>query len=210
MNKNNDIDPTGSAGEDTQEIDDLRAGLYALVSCAMTRPADQDLLDQIGALEGDETPLGTALGQLAEAARKTNPQKVEEEFTPLFYGQGQGGEVLPFASYYQTGNLHDKPLADLRGDMEKLGITRGDLNKEPEDHIAYLFEMMHGLIVGRFECGPASLEEQTAFYDAHISPWARDVFTDLESASTADFYKSVAQVALAFLEIEADAFQMAA
>jgi TorA maturation chaperone TorD len=34
------------------------------------------------------------------------------------------GELLPFASYYLTGFLNEKPLARLRADMQALGIER--------------------------------------------------------------------------------------
>ena len=60
------------------------------------------------------------------------------------------GELVPFASYYRTGFLNEKPLAKLRGDMARLGIARAESVKEPEDHIAALCEMMAGLITGAF------------------------------------------------------------
>ena len=41
--------------------------------------------------------------------------------------------------YYLTGFLNEKPLANLRQDMQKIGIKRNDNVKEPEDHISTLF-----------------------------------------------------------------------
>jgi TorA maturation chaperone TorD len=175
----------------------------------LTAPPDGEFLENLQNLEGDGTPLGKALSALAEAA-KIAPEDLEEEFTKLFYGMGQGGEILPYASYYLTGSLHDRPLAELRRDMDRLGIARGNVNNEPEDHAATLMEMMHGLIVGQFGIGAADLAQQTDFFNAHLAPWAGDFFMDLEAASSAVFFVAVARLGRLFLEVEGDAFQIAA
>jgi TorA maturation chaperone TorD len=80
----------------------------------------------------------------------------------MFIGVGRG-EILPFASYYLTGFLNDKPLANLRSDMAKIGIVRVEGVKEPEDHIASLFDMMSGLIRGHFGRS-FSIGEQAEFF----------------------------------------------
>ena len=49
-----------------------------------------------------------------------------------------------------TGFLNDKPLANLRNDMTELGIERAEGVKDPEDHIASLFDIMGGMIRGAF------------------------------------------------------------
>ena len=63
-------------------------------------------------------------------------------------GVGVGrGEILPFASYYLTGFLKDKPLAKLRNDMKEIGIELAENVKEPEDHIwAQLFRDHYHLL----------------------------------------------------------------
>ena len=74
---------------------------------------------------------------------------IRDEYVRIFVGVGRG-EILPFASYYLTGFLKDKPLAKLRNDMKEIGIELVENVKEPEDHIASLFDMMSGLILGKF------------------------------------------------------------
>jgi TorA maturation chaperone TorD len=59
------------------------------------------------------------------------------------------GELLPFASYYLTGFLHERPLAELRGELERLGIGRAPGVHEPEDHIGFVCETMAGCLRGR-------------------------------------------------------------
>ncbi|MDP6705958.1 MAG: molecular chaperone TorD family protein [Alphaproteobacteria bacterium] len=176
----------------------------------LVRPTDGATLDRLRGLSSDDSPLGTALGRLAEAALSVDAAAVEDEYTALFYGQGQGGEILPYASYYLTGNLNDRPLARLRGDMERLGIAHGERNKEPEDHIGFLLEMMHGLITGRFDVGAVGLPEQRRFFDTHLGPWGEGFFEDLEAADSARLYATIATVGRVFMSIEKQAFQMAA
>ena len=172
------------------EEDFLRAQFYAFLAQLLSKSPNTELLETIAKSEGDDSPMGLALLGLAQAAGSIHQEAVDEEYTKLFFGMGQGGEILPYGSYYLTGLLYDQALSKLRQDMQQLGIERGNQNKEPEDHIAYLMEIMHGLIIGRFD-EVKSLSDQRAFFDAHISPWAIKLFTDLEAAESSTFYKAV-------------------
>ena len=184
-----------------------RARFYALLTRVFAEIPEPEFLDELAAVSGDETPLGRALEGLAAAARRCDGQAVSEEYTKLFYGMGQGGEVLPYASYYISGFLYDRPLAWLRGDMERLGIARGGVNSEPEDHIAYLMEMMHGLIMGSFGTGRADHAEQRNFFERHLAGWVEDFLADLAAAPSADFYRAVAELGTVFVGIEKRAFK---
>lgn len=190
------------------EEDRLRADLYDYLGVLLAGPPNQGLLDQTARLSGDDTDLGTAIAALSRIARHTQEPAVEREFNALFIGLGRG-ELLPYASYYLTGFLNEKPLAALRRDMAARGMTRAPNVYEPEDNIASLMEMMAGLITGRFG-KPASLADQKTFYNKHIGPWAGHFFTDLEAAKNSVLYASVGAVGRVFMEIEAEGFRMSA
>jgi len=190
------------------EEDRLRADLYDYLGVLLAGPPNQGLLDQTARLSGDETDLGTAIAALSRIARHTKEPAVEREFNALFIGLGRG-ELLPYASYYLTGFLNEKPLAALRRDMAARGMTRAPNVYEPEDNIASLMEMMAGLITGRFG-KPASLADQKTFYNKHIGPWAGHFFTDLEAAKNSVLYASVGAVGRVFMDIEAEGFRMSA
>lgn len=196
--------------ETVAEEDRLRAQLYALIARALAEAPDASFLTMLQHLRGDETLIGQAFGAIAEAARDMTVADAEEEYSLLFYGMGQGGEVLPYASYYLTGNLNDRPLVRLRADMERFGIVHAGHNGEPEDHIAYLMEMMHGLILGTFTDMPLDLGGQMGFYATHLAPWAGEFFNDLKAAPSAGLYRAIAELGNAFLTVESDAFAMAA
>lgn len=199
---------TETAPAPISDEDRLRADFYNFLGLLLSAPPDQLLLDQIAGLSGDETDLGQAIGALARVARVTKPAAAEREFNALFIGLGRG-ELLPYASYYLTGFLNEKPLAQLRQDMAARAITRAPNVFEPEDNIASLMEMMAGIIVGRFSA-PAPLADQRLFWSRHIGPWAGHFYSDLEGAEASVLYASVGSAGRVFMEIEREAFRMTA
>ena len=188
--------------------DRLRADLYNFLGLILSGPAGEMILEQTALLSGDSTELGQAVASLARVAKVSHPAAVESEFNALFIGLGRG-ELLPYASYYLTGFLNEKPLAALRRDMAVRGITRAANVYEPEDNIASLLEMMGGQIVGRFGTA-TTLGDQKAFFNKHISPWAGHFFSDLETAKNSVLYASVGAVGKAFMAVEVESFRMSA
>jgi TorA maturation chaperone TorD len=178
--------------------------MYQLLGVLLGRPPSSELLRGLASLQGDDTSMGSASKKLAALADRTTPSDAEREFNNLFVGLGRG-ELLPYASYYLTGFLNEKPLADLRSDLMVRGIKGSDDVKEPEDHIGTLCEIMAGIITGEFACD-SDLPSQKAFFDVHLAKWAALFFTDLEKAQTAIFYTPVGTLGRAFIAIEADAF----
>ncbi|MBR0816187.1 MULTISPECIES: molecular chaperone TorD family protein [Bradyrhizobium] len=191
--------------EPLDPVDAARGREYALLATLLSAPPSKRLLEQLAALAGDATPLGRAHAALADAAASAAPSQVEREYFDLFVGLGRG-ELLPYASYYLTGFLNERPLSRLRADMAALGIERIVNNSEPEDHAAILCEIMSGLADG---CLDASPEAQRAFFDKHLSPWMGRLFADMESADNARFYRAVGALGRTFIEIETEAFTFA-
>lgn len=188
------------------EEDRMRADLYNFLGLILARPADEMLLAQTKSLTGDQSPVGEAITTLAKVAALSKPRAVESEFNKLFIGLGRG-ELLPYASYYLTGFLNEKPLATLRQDMSANGLARAENVFEPEDNIASLMEMMGALIIGRFG-PPADLGRQKTFFNRHIGPWAGHFFSDLEGAKNSVFYTPVGTLGRHFMEVEAEAFRL--
>ena len=199
---------TAAANLQIAEEDRLRADLYNFLGLLLAGPPDEMLLSQTASLNGDDGALGKAITSLARVATVSKPRGVSAEYNALFIGLGRG-ELLPYASYYLTGFLNEKPLARLRKDMASLRMSRAPNVFEPEDNIASLMEMMGGMIVGRFGV-PASLDQQKTFFNTHIGVWAPHFFSDLEAAKTSVLYASVGAVGKAFMEIEKEAFRMSA
>jgi TorA maturation chaperone TorD len=188
------------------EIDAARAREYALLATLLMRSPDAELIDRLAELRGDPTPLGIAHAALGEAAAHTDAERVGREYFDLFIGLGRG-ELLPYASYYLTGFLYERPLARLRGDLERLGIEQAPGQSEPEDHAAILCEIMAGLAGGTIEAAPGADRE---IFQKHMAPWMGRFFTDLEQSRSADFYARVGLLGRTFIEIETEAFALPA
>ena len=188
----------------TDDVATARAQEYALLATLLVRAPDAKLLESLAGLRGDATPLGVAHAALAQAASETSVERVEREYFNLFIGLGRG-ELLPYASYYLTGFLHERPLARLRADLGPLGIERTEGNSEPEDHAATLCEIMAAFAGGRF---PAPDGAERRLFDKHMAPWIGRFFADLERAEAADFYRHVGALGRVFIEIEAEAFAL--
>jgi TorA maturation chaperone TorD len=186
------------------EIELARAQEYFLLARLLRHAPDARLLSELAQLRGDVSGIGMARMQLAEAAVRYTEAEVASEYFVLFIGIGRG-ELLPYASFYLTGFLHEKPLAYLREDLGQLGIERADGNFDPEDHLGLLLEVMGGFADGTFE---ADLSRQQQFFDRHIAPWAERCFADIGVSPSANFYKAVANLGGCFIDLERQAFRI--
>ena len=184
----------------------LRADLYDYLGALLSNPPSGELLGKTAALTGDDSDLGQAIHALSRLAKATKTATAEREFNALFIGMARG-ELLPYASFYLTGFLNEKPLAVLRKDMLGLTIERAANVFEPEDNIASLCEMMAGMIRGRFG-DPATLDQQRDFFNKHIGSWAGHFFKDLEGAKNSVLYAPVGTVGRVFMDIEKEGFRM--
>jgi TorA maturation chaperone TorD len=194
------------ASDDVDETNLARAQEYSLLATLLARAPEAALLGKLARLRGDASPLGVAHAALAQAAAEAQPERVEREYFDLFIGLGRG-ELMPYASYYLTGFLHERPLARLRDDLATLGIARAEREVEPEDHAAILCEIMSGLAARRFGA-PSGIDQ--AIFEKHMAPWIGRFFTDLERAEVAQFYRHVGTLGRVFIEIETEAFALPA
>jgi TorA maturation chaperone TorD len=192
------------AQADLDEIDAARAQEYALLAALLARAPDAALLGRLAALRGDASPLGLAHAALAEAASRTDAERVQREFFDLFIGIGRG-ELLPYGSYYLTGFLQERPLARLREDLRAHGIERTQGTVEPEDHAAILCEIMAGAIDRRLTAAAGADRE---IFEKHLAPWIGRFFADLEGAEAADFYRRIGTVGRLFIAIETETFTL--
>lgn len=200
-----DLYDEGFEAGDIDDVDAERARQYALLAALLSRAPSKALLAKLAQLRGDASPFGIVLAGFGDAAARADVATVEREYFDLFIGLGRG-ELLPYASYYLTGFLNERPLARLREDLALLGVERVEDNHEPEDHAATLCEIMAGLAGGRF-AAPKDAERQ--LFTRHIAPWMGRLFADMEHAEGARFYRHVGALGRLFLDIEAEAFTLA-
>ena len=133
--------------KDLIEENTLRANTYSILAGLLSDIPSSDLLDYLRhiaepANDAEESgDIGEAWQQLKAAAQRVDEDDLDVEYHALFIGLGRG-EVVPYGSWHITGFLMEKPLSDLRDDLESLGIEADENVKDPEDHIAALCETM--------------------------------------------------------------------
>lgn len=176
-----------------------RSSMYKTLAGLLRAAPDNNVLQQVAvfsAVEQDVDDMALAMSTLGLSAQASNADAVDDEFHALFIGLGRG-ELMPYASWYLTGFLMEKPLSSLRDDLAVLGFTRSDKVHEPEDHIAALCEVMAMMIDENF-----SLQQQAKFFIQHMTHWQDHFFSDLSQADAAVFYRSVGRLGQAFSAFE--------
>ncbi|GLR03774.1 TorD family cytoplasmic chaperone [Vibrio hyugaensis] len=174
----------------------LRTEIYLVLSALFRSAPSEEMIEFLTSLEVEpsESAMQKAWIALQQAAKDSNREALEDEYQDLFIGIGRG-EVMPFGSWHMTGAMMEKPLAEIRHDLELLGFERDENVKEPEDHIAALCEVM-SMLTGEEE------DLQQAVFNKHIAPWFNSFTQQLENSESANFYKPAAQLCEAFLTLE--------
>ena len=186
-----------------------RADLYALLASLFHAAPDRELLEAIMRTPlpdaGAEGDLKQAWRALQDACAAADLEAVRQEFDTLFVGVGNP-PVKPYASFYLAGYMNEKPLAELRDELARLGFGRRPAVGETEDHLSALAEVMRMMIFGAE--GPADLGTQRRFFERFIKPWYARLAEDLARVEGAGFYAVVGRFAKAFLDVESASFEM--
>lgn len=196
---------TGEVGQPAVE-DAARANLYALIGRLFYGAPDSILLAQLCHAEAEPTghnaPLDRAWRELRNACGSAYPVVVKQEHDTLFVGVGKT-EVTPYTSHYIVGNSPDRHLVQLRERLEQLGLARRGAAFEVEDHVSGVCDVMRFLIEdGR------PLSEQSQFFKEFVYAGAIPFCDAVGIATSAAFYRCVAEFARAFLDLERQAFEM--
>ena len=194
--------------DDHEEL--ARAELYGLLARLWLAPPDAELLQQFRVAVTEPEVQGAVLAapwhDLVAALRNTTVQAAAGEFGSLFHGVGKP-EVFAYGSFYLSGSLNEKPLAQLRTDLAALGLARDDGALETEDHVAYVFEVMRYLIAGD-DAGLCNLEQQRRFFRKHVQTWLGDFCDAVQASASAHLYTALAGFTASFIAVETQAFDM--
>ncbi|MGH7831992.1 MAG: TorD/DmsD family molecular chaperone [Candidatus Binatia bacterium] len=206
-----------------RELLSFRQGYYELLVSLFRKEPDDEILLRLSA----------GIDERIEAARNLNPrladgweglrsffnrtppedvsETVSDEYTRLFIGP-HGAEVNPYESFYLTGRLLDRPLADIRAFLKAIGIEKLEEYPEPEDFLAFQLEVMRWLI-GKQTAAVDPQDEtrflrlQADFLNDHLLVWAPACAQDIERAESAKFYQAAAKILQGFLELELNFFR---
>jgi TorA maturation chaperone TorD len=194
--------------------DQVRADFYALLAHLFSRAPDDRILQSIVITQEptDEasTELTKAWRALSAASAVVTHDALIEEYETVFVGVGRPPVIL-YGSFYLAGFMMEKPLAELRDDLAKMGFARNPDVRESEDHLAAVSDVMRALILGVMVSGadaPADIAAQKVFFEKHLKPWVFKCCTAIQVYEKSNYYKLVAKFAEQFFAMESEAFEM--
>ena len=194
--------------DDSDEL--ARAELYGLLARLWFAPPDEALLAQFRVAVTQPPEPGGHLEapweRLVAALRATTVADAQNEYDALFGGVGKP-EVFRYGSFHQAGFLNEKPLAQLRTDLARLGLARDESHGETEDHIASVFEVMRYLIAGD-DVAVCNLEQQRRFFRTHVQTWVERLCDSVAAHPAARITVPLAELTRALVQVEAQAFDM--
>jgi TorA maturation chaperone TorD len=197
--------------------DQARADFYALLARLYAEAPDAALLRAIAAApplgvvahseDADDSVAGlsAAWDMLRAASAAMDADAANDEYNNLFVGVGKS-EVNLHASHWLTGFMMEKPLADVRATLARLGLSRRAGVSLVEDHLAALLETMRILIAGQGDRRPASIAQQKELFERHIDGWTVACCSAIRDSLVANYYRRVAQFTIRFLALERDSF----
>ena len=199
---------SAAPADDSEEL--ARAELYGLLAGLWLAPPDAALLQQFRVAVTEAPQRGGHLeapwSELVAAMRASSVEAAAAEHAALFHGVGRS-EVMAYASFYLSGFLNEKPLAVLRDDLAALGLTRDANSLETEDHIAFVLEVMRWLIAGD-DLAVCNLEQQRRFFRTHLQPWVGQLCDAVAAQPRAAVWRAVASMTQAFVQVEAQGFDL--
>lgn len=190
--------------------DEARANFYALLGRLYASAPDAALLRAIAG--ADELRVETGVGpggELAQAWRTLvaasaamDADAAAQEYVDLFVGVGKSEVGLHASGYLSRAGT--SVLAELRGELARLGLARQAGVSVFEDHLAAILEVMRALVGGAPGTDPFPLIEQRKFFDAYIAPWVPTCCTAIIQSPIANYYRRVAEFTNCFVAIERD------
>ena len=191
--------------------DQARADLYAVLGRLYADAPDAAFLATLGdakrLVHPQVNPVAEAWNRLLDASAAMDAEAAAQEYTDLFVGVGKS-DVNLHASHWESGFMMEKPLADLRGELDALGLARIGAATMLEDHLAALCETMRIMIVGLGDRPPSSMVEQRNFFQKRLLPWVFDCCAAIEKSSLANYYRRVAEFTTLFMALERDSIAM--
>ena len=166
---------------------------YTFLSGLLTDTVDLNVLSELSDDKGIARPVAERTPAWLSSGTDANV-RLRKEFARLFL---LPGGVKPYESIYRGKHsmLMQEPWVEVREFYTSRGWKLDD-SPLPEDHAAVELSFMAHLLA------EDRLSDANAFFCDHIGRWMPDLFRDIYTNQYADFYQSVAEYGLAFLQAE--------
>ncbi len=196
---------------------DSRANVYRVLSRCFREEIDQEFADELTrefSFESDDEDLVAKLEAMKDALRDVDENAIEQlavVFDRVFFGMGPltAHHAFPYESVYTSdrGIMMQEAYSQVVRAYREQHLAKDASFKEPEDHIAVELAFMATLSdrTAAFlrdrheEAASATVEQQKAFAEAHLTNWLDRFSADLRKATDGGFYFHLADFTEAFV-----------
>lgn len=206
---------------ETKAFNEKRAEIYWWLSSLFAKELTQQELDSYNSQEirtfltglGENETLKPSIDKLVDALNRLQNREdaqleLSADYCDLFLKSDKNA-ALPYASMYigKQGLLNDVPAQEMAALMSKHGIAVSESLNEPADHIAIELDFLGNLIIRSNELEQEkhlddALIEQESFIQTHILSWIPQFSAKCDQYDEFGFYASVAQVLIAFCQLD--------
>jgi TorA maturation chaperone TorD len=133
------------------------------------------------------------------------------DYTRMFIGPGKV-PAPPWESIYRDADhlYFSQETQEVRNTYRKYNLLPKDLGHQPDDHLGLELDFLHKLCeMAREKAKSADetglmeiLNDQKAFLDEHLLKWVPDWTRDVVKSAETDFYKGMAQLLEAYLNLD--------
>lgn len=184
-----------------------RAKLYRLLSRLYWVEVDQELLTALKSLSfpatGDQL-MSEGYSMLENYLKNCGDDVLDDlavDYAAVFLaaGSAEGAAALPCESIYTSPKriFMQEAWEDVCRIYSEKGLTKSDVFSDlMEDHLALELEYMANLVERRDPAG------ELEFLELHLLNWVPSFVSDIDKYASADFYKAIGRITLAFLRME--------
>ena len=185
---------------------------------------DSSILQIADLMELDDDGFRKGFEMLSRYLRSVSGRDLKEvklelavEYANLFLGV-KGKPSHPSESVYRSEDqtLYQEPRDKVLRAYWNAGVDKVKEYTEPEDHIAIELQFMEYLCRKTVEAleknekeeANRCLQVQKEFIDDHLSSWVPRLTKDISEGTEVDFYKGIAYITNAFVELERNSIRV--
>jgi len=224
-------DKASAKGQETTSSEGIasfleaRAFAYDIVKCAFLQEPSKKFIKLL--IEGEiiqafpfadrNAALGKAIDRIVQylkqpdALSRKKCESLHWDYTRMFIGPGKI-PAPPWESIYRDADhlYFSQETQEVRNAYRKYNLLPKDFGHEPDDHLGLELDFLHKLCEMAWEKAKSAdetglveiLNDQKAFLDEHLLKWVPDWTRDVVKSAETDFYKGMAQLLEAYLNLD--------
>ena len=214
-----------TASEGIAAFLEARAFAYDILKCAFLQEPSEKFIKLL--IEGEiiqafpfadsSAALGKAADRIVQCLKEPDTfsrkkwESLHWDYTRMFIGPGKV-PAPPWESIYRDAEhlYFSQETQEVRNTYRKYNLLPKDFGHDPDDHLGLELDFLHKLCERALEKAKSAdetrlveiLNDQKAFLDEHLLKWVPHWTQDVVKSAETDFYKGMAQLLEAYLNLD--------